>query len=518
MWNENSEQWENLKSVLLDGASGSKILITTRNDQVASIVRGSIPPYNLDQLEDDACWSIIKQKAFSPGGEVDAPNMSDIGKQIAKQCGGLPLAAKFLGSLLHLKKKESDWISIRDDDIWNTPDNKRKILSTLNVSSCENLKSLPECVKILHNLEVLDLKDCLLIKTLPKDLGELIHLRYLSLSNTDITVFPESCANLVNIEHVFFLLVTEKMINETDHNEGMEELGNLNFFDKLTIFLLGNVKDPNDAERANIKGKQNFRELTLLWGTVEESSDTMWDEKSCNFQLETEKLPAAIGQLPRLRYLDLDRLSFECLDIVGFPSFTNLFLTDMFDLEDIFDSHPCLQQLGINECEILTEVPSFPSLRTLKLDNIDLQLVSSVGRTHTSLTSLSFKNVEELIYFPANILQNNCNLQYLEILECNQLQGFRVNEDDDSDDEVTLLSSEVYTISLQELVFRDCAALKFLPELRGWTSLQKLTIFNCPQVKESLTYDLKSLSPIWKDCMLILFKRTSRRSQKIYLT
>ncbi|XP_026380101.1 putative disease resistance protein RGA3 [Papaver somniferum] len=145
MWNENSEQWENLKSVLLVGAPGSKLLITTRNDQVASIVRGSIPPHSLDQLEDDAGWSIIKHKAFSPGGALNSPNMSDIGKEIAKQCCGLPLAAKFLGSLLHLKRKESDWRSIRDDDIWNTSDNKRKILSVLKLSYNNLPSHLKQC-------------------------------------------------------------------------------------------------------------------------------------------------------------------------------------------------------------------------------------------------------------------------------------------------------------------------------------------------------------------------------------
>ncbi|XP_026428228.1 putative disease resistance protein RGA3 [Papaver somniferum] len=115
-------------------SNGSKILITTRNDRVASVVRGSIPPYSLSQLQDDACWSIIKQRAFSPGGALISPEMSDIGKEISKKCCGLPLAAKFLGSLMHLKKKESDWISIRDDDIWNTPESKRKILPVLKLS------------------------------------------------------------------------------------------------------------------------------------------------------------------------------------------------------------------------------------------------------------------------------------------------------------------------------------------------------------------------------------------------
>ncbi|XP_026379633.1 putative disease resistance protein RGA3 [Papaver somniferum] len=106
LWNEDLEQWTSLMSVLLVGAPGSKILTTTRNSQVASVVRGSNPPYNLKQLEDDECWSIIQKKAFSPGGALDSPKMTDIGKEIAKKCCGLPLAAKFLGGLMRSNNKE----------------------------------------------------------------------------------------------------------------------------------------------------------------------------------------------------------------------------------------------------------------------------------------------------------------------------------------------------------------------------------------------------------------------------
>ncbi|XP_026398358.1 putative disease resistance protein RGA3 [Papaver somniferum] len=125
LWNENIQQWERLKIPLLVGAQGSKILITTRNMQVADVVKGSIRPYQLEKLQEDECWSIMEKKAFSPGGATKTPTMTNIGKGIAKKCSGLPLAAKFLGSLMHSKNQESEWLSIResDKDSWGTSSN-----------------------------------------------------------------------------------------------------------------------------------------------------------------------------------------------------------------------------------------------------------------------------------------------------------------------------------------------------------------------------------------------------------
>ncbi|XP_026430900.1 putative disease resistance protein RGA3 [Papaver somniferum] len=44
LWNEDAEDWEKLKGFLNVGAQGSKILVTTRSNVVASVVRDVAPP------------------------------------------------------------------------------------------------------------------------------------------------------------------------------------------------------------------------------------------------------------------------------------------------------------------------------------------------------------------------------------------------------------------------------------------------------------------------------------------
>ncbi|XP_026396965.1 putative disease resistance protein RGA3 [Papaver somniferum] len=117
LWNEDLEDWEKLKKFLNCGGLGSKILITTRSQKVASCVGGAF--YNLKKLSDDVCWSIIEKKLSFQGGAALTPEMINIGKAIAESCGGLPLAANFLGSLMFSKRERSYWLSIADsDNLW----------------------------------------------------------------------------------------------------------------------------------------------------------------------------------------------------------------------------------------------------------------------------------------------------------------------------------------------------------------------------------------------------------------
>ncbi|KAH0642836.1 hypothetical protein KY289_033810 [Solanum tuberosum] len=58
----------------------------------------------------------------------------EIGKEIVKKCGGVPLAAKTLGGLLRFKREESEWEHVRDSDIWNLPQGDNSVLPALRLS------------------------------------------------------------------------------------------------------------------------------------------------------------------------------------------------------------------------------------------------------------------------------------------------------------------------------------------------------------------------------------------------
>lgn len=116
-WSEDNHAWLNLKTLLMGGARGSKILITTRLNSVAEIT-GTVPqPYLLGCLSEEMSWSLFMEMAFRQGEEVRYPELISVGEEIIRKCKGVPLAIRSLGSLLRFKRKKEEWLHIRDQEL-----------------------------------------------------------------------------------------------------------------------------------------------------------------------------------------------------------------------------------------------------------------------------------------------------------------------------------------------------------------------------------------------------------------
>ncbi|TQD70199.1 hypothetical protein C1H46_044267 [Malus baccata] len=149
VWNEDSEKWENLMDCLskLYSTKGSKIVVTTRSSIVASTSEKLLPRHQLRILSVDECWSIMKDKAFSNNSAQIAPEFQTIGREIAENCGGVPLVAKVLGGILATKRRVDEWLSFKDSRIWkNLSKREDRIMSVLRLSF-DNLESpsLKQC-------------------------------------------------------------------------------------------------------------------------------------------------------------------------------------------------------------------------------------------------------------------------------------------------------------------------------------------------------------------------------------
>ncbi|MCH99625.1 disease resistance protein, partial [Trifolium medium] len=100
VWTEDYDSWYSLLRPFQYGTMGSKIVVTTRIEKVASMVQ-TFQPYHLKQLSDEDCWSVFANHAcFSPEQTNENMVIQNIGIEIVKKCKGLPLAAQSLGGLL----------------------------------------------------------------------------------------------------------------------------------------------------------------------------------------------------------------------------------------------------------------------------------------------------------------------------------------------------------------------------------------------------------------------------------
>ncbi|GKV12644.1 hypothetical protein SLEP1_g23766 [Rubroshorea leprosula] len=133
VWNENYEQWEVLRIPFMAGAPGSKVLVTTRNERVASIMT-TYPVYHLPVLSNDACFLLFVTHALGVINFDEHPNLKEIGEEIVRKCKGLPLAAKTLGGLLRGKLSYHEWEDLLRSKMWDIPEERSGILPALMLS------------------------------------------------------------------------------------------------------------------------------------------------------------------------------------------------------------------------------------------------------------------------------------------------------------------------------------------------------------------------------------------------
>ncbi|KAJ9687339.1 hypothetical protein PVL29_016003 [Vitis rotundifolia] len=142
VWNENYNNWDRLQTPFTVGLPGSKIIVTTRSDKVASVMR-SVRIHHLGQLSFDDCWSLFAKHAFENGDSSLHPELQEIGKEIVKKCKGLPLAAKTLGGALYSELRVEEWENVLNSETWDLPNDE--ILPALRLSYSFLPSHLKQC-------------------------------------------------------------------------------------------------------------------------------------------------------------------------------------------------------------------------------------------------------------------------------------------------------------------------------------------------------------------------------------
>ncbi|PHT52575.1 hypothetical protein CQW23_07037 [Capsicum baccatum] len=141
------EVWDGVSRCFpTDENAGSRILLTTRNNEVARNAGTKNLSMQMNFMDQDESWNLFKSAAFS--NEAFSSLFETIGKQIAEKCHGLPLTIVVVAGLLKSKRAIEDWGSVAKDVtsfITNDPDEQ-----------CSHVLGLS------YNHLTSDLKTCLL--------------------------------------------------------------------------------------------------------------------------------------------------------------------------------------------------------------------------------------------------------------------------------------------------------------------------------------------------------------------
>ncbi|XP_058115149.1 putative disease resistance protein At1g50180 [Magnolia sinica] len=140
LWTD--EAWDNLKHAFPENNKGSRVVITTRNKDVALYADVQSKPHELRFLNNEESWDLFCKKAFPGLGGICPPELEELGRQIVEKCSCLPLAIVVIAGLLS-RKEPSEWENVRKSITWQFVQGGEKISSIISLS----YKNLPYHLK-----------------------------------------------------------------------------------------------------------------------------------------------------------------------------------------------------------------------------------------------------------------------------------------------------------------------------------------------------------------------------------
>ncbi|EOY13112.1 CC-NBS-LRR class disease resistance protein, putative [Theobroma cacao] len=112
------QAWDKIKPAFPMRETSSKILLTSRNKEVASHADRRSYLHVLECLNEENSWELFQKITFHDRGstenKVDA-KMEELGKGMVRHCAGLPLAIIVLGGVLATKNSLNEWQTVSDN-------------------------------------------------------------------------------------------------------------------------------------------------------------------------------------------------------------------------------------------------------------------------------------------------------------------------------------------------------------------------------------------------------------------
>ncbi|XP_024172166.2 putative disease resistance protein RGA3 isoform X1 [Rosa chinensis] len=148
VWTEDDREWDSLKlQVLMQSCSeGSRILVTTRKQEVARMMRATRDMITLGKLSDLDSLDLFNSIAFLDREEDSNKVFGDIAEKIVRKCDGLPLVLKTLGSLLMPKQTIREWEEVLNSELWNVDRVKDEIFGPLLLSYYDLAPEIRSCL------------------------------------------------------------------------------------------------------------------------------------------------------------------------------------------------------------------------------------------------------------------------------------------------------------------------------------------------------------------------------------
>ncbi|XWS55042.1 hypothetical protein CRYUN_Cryun10bG0141000 [Craigia yunnanensis] len=113
-----TQDWDMIKDAFPMEGTGSKILLTSRNKDLALYADSRGCLHELQCLTDEDGWKLFQHITFPRSDSADyiiEEKMEELGKDMVKRCAGMPLAIVVLGGILATKPSLNDWQIVHEN-------------------------------------------------------------------------------------------------------------------------------------------------------------------------------------------------------------------------------------------------------------------------------------------------------------------------------------------------------------------------------------------------------------------
>ncbi|XP_057801584.1 putative late blight resistance protein homolog R1B-16 [Salvia miltiorrhiza] len=93
-----TDAWDDVRIILPKDGNGSRVMLTTRETDVAAYADHLSGPHNMRFMDEAQSWNLLQRKVFAH--RDCPPELEDVGKEIARICKGLPLTIVVVAGLL----------------------------------------------------------------------------------------------------------------------------------------------------------------------------------------------------------------------------------------------------------------------------------------------------------------------------------------------------------------------------------------------------------------------------------
>ncbi|GLT87560.1 hypothetical protein SLE2022_056390 [Rubroshorea leprosula] len=469
IWNKKYDLWDKLQRPFLSGALGSKIIITTRDENIGKMMKGNDEVYSLALLEDDACLSLFARHALGVENFDAYPNLKGVGEKIVEKCKRLPLAIKTLSGLLRGKPHLHEWEYILNSKIWDLPEDSSDILPALRLSYNHLPSHLKRCFGYCS----------IFPKDYEFDEGELV---LLWMAEGLLQQQPQIMKQTKDLGHRHFRdLLSRAFFQRSSGDESLFVMHDL--MADLALHVAGDTccTLELDGKISNLRSSYSWYERCYLSNTL--LQDLMKNLKCLRVlslpEYQITKLSDQIGDLKHLRFINLSGTEIESLpESVGCLLYLQTLLLRncqrVSKLPTTIGNLLDLQHLDIAGTSSLKEIPSEISKLTIvsgceALDSLPGEIMMLLR-----LEELSIAQCPAFRMFPRGKLPTT--LKVLRIWECEKLESLPEG--------ILINNGDAYQVSqLEKLEIVSCPCLKSFPSGQLPNSFKRLYIKNCKQLE-----------------------------------